>query len=170
MSNPHAVSKSIFFARYSGMTSLRSPTLHRRKAHQCKFSKYSSDSPLSRQLASLSRMARKRPDASIDGFLWISRNTPCLKDGASRSRDASADSSTADPEYRAMKSRSFINYISSAVVYTSAQCRPVMKLHTFITKTLQHQELQNQLLQKQIELLEKSQEYRCCPANEEEED
>jgi hypothetical protein len=29
-------------------------------------------------------------------------------------------------------------------------------------------DLENQLLKKQIDLLEKSQEYRCCPADEEE--
>jgi hypothetical protein len=47
-------------------------------------------------------------------------------------------------------------------------CEP--ELHRKIELELQHQELQNQLLQKQIALLEKSQEYRCCPANEEEDD
>ena len=31
-------------------------------------------------------------------------------------------------------------------------------------------ELQNKLLAKQIELLEKSQEYRCCPAGESDDD
>jgi hypothetical protein len=29
---------------------------------------------------------------------------------------------------------------------------------------LEHKRLQNELLKKQIDLLEKSQEYRCCPA------
>jgi hypothetical protein len=47
-------------------------------------------------------------------------------------------------------------------------CEP--ELHRKIELELQHQELQNQLLQKQIALLEKSQEYRCCPEGEEEED
>jgi len=47
-------------------------------------------------------------------------------------------------------------------------CEP--ELQRKIELELQHQELQNQLLQKQIALLEKSQEYRCCPAGEEEED
>ena len=31
-------------------------------------------------------------------------------------------------------------------------------------------DLENQLLKKQIDLLEKSQEYRCCPSEEEEEE
>jgi len=35
---------------------------------------------------------------------------------------------------------------------------------------LEHKRLQNKLLEKQIELLEKSQEYRCCPCDEDEEE
>jgi hypothetical protein len=34
---------------------------------------------------------------------------------------------------------------------------------------LEHLALENKLLERQIELLEKSQEYRCCPAGEVEE-
>jgi predicted transcriptional regulator len=35
-----------------------------------------------------------------------------------------------------------------------------------ISLEIEHQKLQNKLLARQIELLEKSQEYRCCPADE----
>ena len=45
---------------------------------------------------------------------------------------------------------------------TCNTCEP--ELERQIELELQHKELQNQLLQKQIDLLEKSQEYRCCPA------
>lgn len=47
-------------------------------------------------------------------------------------------------------------------------CEP--ELQQKIKLELEHQSLQNQLLQKQIALLEKSQEYRCCPADEKEDD
>jgi hypothetical protein len=47
-------------------------------------------------------------------------------------------------------------------------CEP--ELQQKIKLELQHQELQNLLLQKQIALLDKSQEYRCCPAGEKEDD
>jgi hypothetical protein len=40
-------------------------------------------------------------------------------------------------------------------------CEP--ELHRKIELELEEQALRNQLLKKQIELLEKSQEYRCCP-------
>lgn len=39
-----------------------------------------------------------------------------------------------------------------------------------ISLDLEHKKLKNKLLERQIELLEKSQEYRCCPADEEETD
>ncbi|MDX1984700.1 MAG: hypothetical protein SFV51_30790 [Bryobacteraceae bacterium] len=42
-------------------------------------------------------------------------------------------------------------------------CEP--ELQKKITLELEEQELKNQLLKRQIELLDKSQEYRCCPAN-----
>jgi hypothetical protein len=45
-------------------------------------------------------------------------------------------------------------------------CEPT--LHTEIELDLENKRLQNELLKKQITLLEKSQEYRCCPASEEE--
>lgn len=45
-------------------------------------------------------------------------------------------------------------------------CEP--SLEQSIELELEHKRLQNELLKKQIELLEKSQEYRCCPADEEE--
>jgi hypothetical protein len=45
-------------------------------------------------------------------------------------------------------------------------CEP--SLERSIELELEHKQLQNELLKKQIELLEKSQEYRCCPAGEEE--
>jgi hypothetical protein len=45
-------------------------------------------------------------------------------------------------------------------------CEPA--LEKAIELELEHKRLQNELLKKQIELLEKSQEYRCCPADEEE--
>ena len=44
-------------------------------------------------------------------------------------------------------------------------CEPAQQ--KLVALELAHQELQNKLLAKQIELLEKSQEYRCCPKNEE---
>jgi hypothetical protein len=47
-------------------------------------------------------------------------------------------------------------------------CEP--ELQKKIELDLQKLELENQLLKKQIELLEKSQQYRCCPAGEKEED
>ncbi|MGI9595313.1 MAG: hypothetical protein ACR2QK_04090 [Acidimicrobiales bacterium] len=47
-------------------------------------------------------------------------------------------------------------------------CEPT-RAHS-IQLDLQRQELENKLLERQIELLEKSQEYRCCPADEEEDD
>ena len=47
-------------------------------------------------------------------------------------------------------------------------CEPA--LQSEIKLDLTRKELENKLLAKQIELLEKSQEYRCCPAGEEEED
>lgn len=43
-------------------------------------------------------------------------------------------------------------------------CEPA--LHKSIELELEHKALQNQLLARQIELLEKSQQYRCCPAGE----
>jgi hypothetical protein len=43
-------------------------------------------------------------------------------------------------------------------------CEPTMLKE--IELDLEHKRLQNELLQKQIALLEKSQEYRCCPAGE----
>jgi len=43
-------------------------------------------------------------------------------------------------------------------------CEPA--LETKIGLELQRLDLQNKLLAKQIELLEKSQEYRCCPVAE----
>jgi hypothetical protein len=46
-------------------------------------------------------------------------------------------------------------------------CEPERKAE--IKLDLQHKELENKLLARQIELLEKSQEYRCCPAGEVEE-
>ncbi len=45
-------------------------------------------------------------------------------------------------------------------------CEPT--LERAIELELEHKQLQNELLKKQIALLEKSQEYRCCPAGEEE--
>lgn len=47
-------------------------------------------------------------------------------------------------------------------------CEDARKLE--IKLELERKELENKLLAKQIELLEKSQEYRCCPAGESEED
>ncbi|MEP6819012.1 MAG: hypothetical protein ABJA18_05720 [bacterium] len=44
-------------------------------------------------------------------------------------------------------------------------CEP--ELHQKIQLELKEQELKNKLLERQIELLEKSQEYRCCPADSE---
>jgi hypothetical protein len=43
-------------------------------------------------------------------------------------------------------------------------CEPT--LMKGIELDLEHKRLQNELLKKQIDLLEKSQEYRCCPAGE----
>ena len=45
-------------------------------------------------------------------------------------------------------------------------CEP--NLDKSIELDLKRKQLENDLLKKQIELLEKSQEYRCCPADEEE--
>ena len=47
-------------------------------------------------------------------------------------------------------------------------CEPAV--HESIKLELQNKKLQNQLLQRQIELLDKSQEYRCCPQVAEEDD
>jgi hypothetical protein len=44
-------------------------------------------------------------------------------------------------------------------------CEP--DVHRKIQLDLDEQELRNQLLKRQIELLDKSQEYRCCPAGSE---
>jgi len=44
-------------------------------------------------------------------------------------------------------------------------CEPALERE--IDLELTHKELENELLKKQIELLEKSQEYRCCPDGEE---
>ena len=41
-------------------------------------------------------------------------------------------------------------------------CEPELKQHMALD--LVHMDLENALLKKQIELLEKSREYRCCPA------
>jgi hypothetical protein len=46
-------------------------------------------------------------------------------------------------------------------------CEPTLERE--IELDLERKALENKLLQKQIDLLEKSQEYRCCPADEEEE-
>jgi hypothetical protein len=43
-------------------------------------------------------------------------------------------------------------------------CEP--ELQQQIALDLVRKDLENQLLKKQIDLLEKSQEYRCCPADE----
>ncbi len=43
-------------------------------------------------------------------------------------------------------------------------CEPSLKKE--VELNLQRQKLENDLLTKQIELLEKSQEYRCCPVSE----
>jgi hypothetical protein len=47
-------------------------------------------------------------------------------------------------------------------------CEPTLERE--IELDLERKALENKLLQKKIDLLEKSQEYRCCPAGEEEED
>jgi hypothetical protein len=47
-------------------------------------------------------------------------------------------------------------------------CEPA--LHEEIEVDLEKKKLANELLKKQIELLEKSQEYRCCPKGSEEEE
>jgi hypothetical protein len=44
-------------------------------------------------------------------------------------------------------------------------CEP--ELHQKIQLELKEQELKNKLLERQIELLDKAQEYRCCPADSE---
>jgi hypothetical protein len=44
-------------------------------------------------------------------------------------------------------------------------CEP--ELHQKIQLELKEQELKNKLLKRQIELLDKAQEYRCCPADSE---
>ena len=46
-------------------------------------------------------------------------------------------------------------------------CEP--ELHRSIELDLERKALENKLLARQIELLEKSQEYRCCPVGEQEE-
>lgn len=46
-------------------------------------------------------------------------------------------------------------------------CEPALR--TRVELELEHQRLQNRLLERQIELLEQSQEYRCCPEGDEEE-
>jgi hypothetical protein len=45
-------------------------------------------------------------------------------------------------------------------------CEPTLKEE--IRLDLERKKLDNQMLEKQIELLEQSQEYRCCPTGEEE--
>ena len=47
-------------------------------------------------------------------------------------------------------------------------CEPELK--ESIKLDLERKKLENQLLAKQIELLEKSQQYRCCPVGEMEDD
>ena len=47
-------------------------------------------------------------------------------------------------------------------------CEP--ELEKKIELDLQRMDLQNKLLAKQIELLEKSQEYRCCPTGDSDDD
>jgi hypothetical protein len=47
-------------------------------------------------------------------------------------------------------------------------CEPALQQE--IALGLERKKLENEMLKKQIELLEKSQQYRCCPANESEED
>lgn len=47
-------------------------------------------------------------------------------------------------------------------------CEPA--LQESITLELEHKKLQNELLKRRIELLEKSQEYRCCPVDQEEDE
>jgi hypothetical protein len=46
-------------------------------------------------------------------------------------------------------------------------CEP--EVHKRTTLELERMELENKLLARQIELLDKSQEYRCCPTGETEE-
>jgi hypothetical protein len=46
-------------------------------------------------------------------------------------------------------------------------CEPALQRR--ISLELEHQKLENQLLSRQIELMDKAQEYRCCPAGESEE-
>lgn len=43
-------------------------------------------------------------------------------------------------------------------------CEPALKRQ--IELELEHQALQNRMLERQIELLENAQEYRCCPRDE----
>lgn len=45
-------------------------------------------------------------------------------------------------------------------------CEPALKKQ--IEQELEHQRLENELLKRQIELLDQAQEYRCCPSDEEE--
>lgn len=49
-----------------------------------------------------------------------------------------------------------------------ATCEPTLVKE--IELNLEHKRLENEMLKKQIELLEKSQEYRCCPSESEEDD
>ena len=55
--------------------------------------------------------------------------------------------------------------IVKGCIDTCDVCEP--ELHQKIKLELEEQELKNKLLTRQIELLEKSQEYRCCPAGSE---
>jgi hypothetical protein len=51
--------------------------------------------------------------------------------------------------------------IVKGCIDTCDVCEP--ELHKKIELELEEQSLKNQLLKRQIELLDKSQEYRCCP-------
>jgi hypothetical protein len=51
---------------------------------------------------------------------------------------------------------------------TCETCEPTLERE--IELELEHKELRNKLLAKQIDLLEKSQEYRCCPAGDDDDD
>jgi len=51
---------------------------------------------------------------------------------------------------------------------TCSICEP--EVEKKIQYELDRMDLENQLLKRQIDLLEKSQEYRCCPGKEREED
>jgi hypothetical protein len=55
--------------------------------------------------------------------------------------------------------------IVKGCIDTCDVCEP--ELHQKIQLELKEQELRNQLLERQIELLDKAQEYRCCPADSE---